>query len=147
MTQISREDSFRKRATRSLQEGLVEDGERHPLDYILKFLCQFHPEEGPVYIKRLAEDWHDKPVFLGCLLQCLGRVPFEIYPHYDLLQEGLKHSSLEVREGALCALEGRCFEDKRALTILKRHNDPDRYIDGYVKRVVKDFEDLLCKKE
>ena len=123
---------------RSLDEP-VEDGVAHPGEEILLNTLE-HERAGEwiqsIYLEALTQN----PEIAAGILRCVARLAKEEASPWgtSLVVGALANPIVSVREAAVTAIEN--WEERGLLRYLKQHQEPVRWLAGYIKKVIRDLE-------
>lgn len=128
---------FRSELTRLLKDDPIEDGFGHPAEEVLEESLKRNPASTPTWIANVyVEAIGANPALAAGLLQCLGRLPYQLVQHVGrvLAVAGLQHRHVQVREAALSAIEQWNRAEFRS--VLSRHNESVPWLAEYLHKVL-----------
>jgi len=134
--------SFRRTLVAQLHDEPIEDGVAHPAE---RLIDDSFRNDSAVCLQTLArtlkDNFLERPSVSASLLRCIGRMSFERVGHWGLktVTEALYHDDVEVRDAAIRALEK--WGGNESVRILRRHRDPEDWLNDYVKQVILDLPD------
>ena len=137
-----RDSVFARRLLSSLEAEPLEDGVGHPAEGLIDAaLCDVSTEIASRICETLGELTLDPehPVFAADVLRCLGRqeLPGTTSWRANLIQDALKSSHVEVRDGAAQAAE--MWGDAGLGPVLRSHSEPVPWLRSYIEDVIADL--------
>jgi len=138
-TEFLEEKNFRSRLLSVLKEEPVEDGISHNAEMVFHKALKEFPNYAPVWIYNAFVQTREQPSLAAGLLQCAGRLEYSLVKDIatSLVMVGLNDPNFEIREAAISAIEQ--WEKKDFLGILREHEDPIKWLDGYARQVILDL--------
>jgi hypothetical protein len=114
----------------------IEDGVTHPAEAEVRAWLDADRSAACDWLSRAIRKERNSPAMI---IRIIGRQDFKLAGQWGLCvaDEGLQHSDAEIREAAVRALEAWGGSD--ALSILRRHNDSEPWLNDYVRQVVRDL--------
>ena len=140
MTTMELYESFRSEVVDALRDESVEDGMTHHAESIIEEAIK--TENGTKWLDRLFNQYYDSnPAIASDILTLAGRINEEKIASlgYIMARKGLQHKDLQVRDGAICALEQ--WGGSEAVGILQDHNEPVEWLREYVVQVIEDLKE------
>lgn len=125
-----------------LEDIPIEDGMQHPADELIeRALGSSISRCMEALTRAFGEFCTSRPAMSAAILRCVARVEFAQSGAQGLAlaQHALNHDDVELREAAVRAFEA--WGGVEALGFLRQHDDPEAWLQEYVRRVVEDLSD------